>query len=38
MQERLETLSSRFDNAEIDVQEYLQGLSYFVAKDVKNKK
>jgi hypothetical protein len=38
MQDRLATLSSRFDNQEIDIQEYLQGLSFLVAKDVKNKK
>jgi len=37
MQDRLTTLSTRFDNAEIDVHEYLQGLSFFVAKNVKNK-
>ena len=37
MQDRLNALSSRFDNQEIDVQEYLQGLSFFVAKNVKNK-
>ncbi|CAF3852425.1 unnamed protein product [Rotaria sp. Silwood1] len=37
MQDRLNALSSRFDNQEIDVQEYLHGLSFFVAKNVKNK-
>jgi hypothetical protein len=37
MQDRLKTISIRFDNQEIDVQEYLQGLSFFVAKNVKNK-
>jgi hypothetical protein len=38
MQDRLATLSARFDNAKIDVQEYLQGLSFLIAKHVKNKK
>jgi hypothetical protein len=37
MQDRLKTISIRFDNQKIDVQEYLQGLSFFVAKNVKNK-
>jgi len=35
MQERVKTLSTRFSYAEIDLQEYSQGLSIFVAKDVK---
>jgi hypothetical protein len=38
MQNRLENLSSRFENAEIDLKEYLQSLSLLVAKDMKNKK
>jgi hypothetical protein len=38
MQDRLTTLSTRFDNEEINVQAYLQELSFFVAKNLKNKK
>ncbi|CAF0877561.1 unnamed protein product [Rotaria sordida] len=38
MEQRLQTLSSRFENAEIDLKEYLQSLSLLVAKDIKSKK
>jgi hypothetical protein len=38
MQDRLNTLATRFKDAEIDTLEYLQGLSLLVAKDVKSKK
>ncbi len=37
MQDRLKTLSTRLDNMKIDVQEYLQGRFFLVAKDVKIK-
>ena len=37
MGDRLNALSSPFDNQEIDIQEYLQGLSFFVEKNVKNR-
>ncbi len=38
MQDGLKALSTWFDNEEIDIQEYLQGLFFLVVKDVKNKK
>jgi hypothetical protein len=38
LQEKLNTLANRFEESEMNVQEYLQGLSLLVAKDIKMKK
>jgi hypothetical protein len=38
IQQRIDTLAARFENVEIDLKEYLQGLSLLVAKDIKAKK
>jgi hypothetical protein len=38
MQDRLTAISTQFHNQEISVQAYLQELSFFVAKSLKNKK
>jgi hypothetical protein len=33
LEARLKTLSTRFENHEIDRKQYLQGLSFFVANE-----
>ena len=38
IQQRIETLAARFENIEIDLKEYLLGLSLLMVKDIKVKK
>ncbi|CAF1191409.1 unnamed protein product [Didymodactylos carnosus] len=41
VQRRIDTLGDRYENDEINLEEYLEGLSFVIAKDktkIKNKK